>query len=123
MYVRLQTYRVDPGSRRRQGVFIASGDLPEEATPDPWAEEEMTRICRWFNHHLPVPPRKAFESDRAICWFRRGADRYVTRLWPLAALLRECGVPVELVTIRHPGTLTYQDHAQVVAIPPRGWGL
>ena len=119
MFVRLQTYRIDPLSHRRQGVFVASGCFLDEAPHDFWALEEIDAICRWFNTHLPIPPRKAFESDRAICWFRHEANKYVRRLWVLVSLLRECDVDAELVTIRQPGAITYQDRSQVVAIPHR----
>ena len=119
MYVRLQTYRIDPCSHFRQGVFIASGDLLEQAPAQAWMVDEIESICRWFNVHLPIPPREAFESDRAICWFRPGAVKYVRRLWALVSLLRECDVAAELVRIRQPGTITYEDRSQVVAVPHR----
>jgi hypothetical protein len=71
MYTRLQTYRVDPCSRRRQGVFIASAVLLEESSLDPWLEEEIALLRRWFNHHLPVPPGRPSRTIGPFAGFVR----------------------------------------------------
>jgi hypothetical protein len=48
-----------------------------------------------------------------ICWFTDGAREAVARAFTLAALLRECGVPVSKFATQRPGQILCGDAYQV----------
>jgi sulfur carrier protein ThiS len=60
--------------------------------------------------------RRRVRAD-GICWFTDGAREAIARAFTLAALLRECGVPVTKVATHRPGQILYRDDYQIVAKP------
>ena len=63
--------------------------------------------------NLPVPPFKQLPRD-VVCWFRDEAGEPVQRMWDIASLLKECGVPVRLLRSARPGKILYEDDYQIV---------
>lgn len=119
MFVRLVTLAADPDSGEPLGLFHASQELLAEETLDDASFEELRENIEWFERHLRVPPHEAFRQGRGICWFRPEAQPFVARLWERAHILRRYGRAVRMLQTWDPGLRTYQDEAQVVAIPPR----
>lgn len=126
MYLRFTT----PGAVTRAGVppgfFRVAHEVSRHFWPDPVAQALWIELC-WFNDHLPVPSgrhpfavraQRVWHSD-GVCWFRPEpeAREAIARAHVVAALLRDCGCPVERLTARHPGTILYRDAMQVVAKP------
>ena len=111
--------RVAPGPFRLASALCCSrGD-----TPDP-VLLALRRELDWFNEWLPVPRRfgvvaKGRKWSDGICWFRDDAREMVGHAYVLAALLAECGVPIERSWTRDPGQILYRDAFQVVAKPER----
>ncbi len=84
-------------------------------TPD-WLQDELDRALEWFNDSLPVPPfRRRDLPSTAVCWFRSDAGMVLDKMWELAVLLREDGVPVRFIRSWAPGQIIYHDELQVVA--------
>ena len=84
----------------------------------------IRRELDWFGEWLPVPRRfgvvaKGRHWSDGVCWFRDEAREMVGHAYVLAALLAECGVPVERTWTRDPGQILYRDRWQVVAKPER----
>ena len=84
----------------------------------------IRRELDWFGERLPVPRRfgvvaKGRHWSDGVCWFRDEAREMVGHAYVLAALLAECGVPVERTWTRDPGQILYRDRWQVVAKPER----
>lgn len=84
----------------------------------------LRRELDWFNEHLPIPGRfcvvaKGVEWPDGVCWFRDDAREMVAHAYTLAALIEECGVPIERTWTRDPGQVLYRDRFQVVAKPER----
>jgi len=102
------------------GPFLSLGRLRDqgrlEAHEAAWADE----IYEWFNEHLPVPPFRARAfPERALSWFVGGKNPVLRRMWELVAVLREKGVPMQMLRTSDPGAILYADDFQVVALLPR----
>jgi hypothetical protein len=124
MYVRFHS----PWAEVRRGVHFGLFG----PAYDCWYDENVPASLRaairheldWFEHHLPVPKRGVFyvKSKKrwyraGICWFVDDARGMIAHAFVLAALLRECGVPVSKVATHRPGTILYHDPYQIVAKP------
>jgi hypothetical protein len=126
MYLRFVT----PGAVTRAGVrpgfFDAAYAMRHTLWPSPIAQA-IGHELSWFGQSLPVPDGRhpfAVRAQRVwhmdgVCWFRPQAEARdaIAHAHVLAALLDECGVPVERIGTRHPGTILYRDAMQVVAKP------
>jgi hypothetical protein len=111
--------RVAPGPFRLASAlcYRRGGD------PDP-VLLALRRELDWFNEWLPIPRRfsvvaKGRKWFDGIRWFRDDAREMVGHAHVLAALLAECGVPIERSWTRDPGQILYRDAFQVVAKPER----
>jgi hypothetical protein len=111
--------RVAPGLFR-PAYCLARWD---ETRHDP-ARLAIAAELDWFEKHLPIPRRfgvraKGVYWRDGICWFRDDAREMLTHAYALAALIEECGVPIERRLTRNPGQVLYRDDWQVVAKPER----
>jgi hypothetical protein len=76
-----------------------------------WLEETYA----WFNENLPTPPFKSSKWPRnAASWFKDDAAEPVRKMWEIAALLKQHGVPVRMLRSAHPGKILYEDAFQIV---------
>jgi hypothetical protein len=126
MFVRFHT----PWAQVRRGVHYGLFGPAYAATRSSRVPEVLRLAVRheldWFEYHLPVPGRRAFcvKSRKVwrpdgICWFVDDAGEMIARAFALAALVRECGLPVSKVATRRPGQVLYRDAYQIVAKPDR----
>jgi hypothetical protein len=115
MYTRFVLGQVYLPRRQRMGIFRAGNEIK---LPKP-CRAHYREDCDWFNRELPAPPKKAFSSDRGICWFKPAAVRFIRRLQSLAVVYRSHGIRVWQVYNRDPGLLTWEDEHQIVAVPRR----
>ena len=111
--------RVAPGPFRLAYEVCRWGD--SDGNP---VIEAIRHELEWFCAWLPAPRRfgvmaRGREWYDGICWFRDEAREMVGHAYVLAALLAECGVPVERSWTRDPGQILYRDRWQVVAKPER----
>jgi hypothetical protein len=76
-----------------------------------WLEE----VYKWFNDNLPAPPFSSGSWPRdAVCWFKDDARDAIRKMWEIASLLKEHGVPVRMLRSANPGKILYQDPYQIV---------
>ena len=75
----------------------------------------LEEVHIWFNATLPVPPFSSSSWSRdAVTWFRDDAGEAIKKMWEIASLLKEHGIPVRLLRSANPGKILYQDPYQVV---------
>ena len=123
-FIRFAIGKLDPNSRREQGVFHALGDLRDGSRLH-WYEIELAAELReWFNEHLERPSRFSTSrgstygaQNRAISWFRDSAVRHIAKIREMVAILEAHDVKVEMLKTERPGYVVYEDEFQVVAEP------
>lgn len=97
------------------GIFTEARLLRDRGELTHEEEGRLAELYEWFNEHVPVPP---FSTGRirgdVVAWFKHDAGDPVTKMWNLAALLREHGVEVRLLRSMNPGRVVYEDQVQVV---------
>ena len=120
MFIRFVVTRRDGKSGSLRGVIRAAHDLLCEGDLLRHEEETVNGAFDWLNRNLPIPPALSRPGGgNAISWFRASANDPISRMWDLVAVLREHGVPVEVVKTDNPGRVIYEDEWQVVATPLR----
>jgi hypothetical protein len=76
-----------------------------------WLEEAYV----WFSANLPVPPFSSGNWPRdAVSWFRDDAAEPIKKMWEIASLLKQHGVPIRMLRSANPGKILYQDASQIV---------
>jgi hypothetical protein len=76
-----------------------------------WLEETYA----WFNANLPCPPFSSSNWPKdVVSWFRDDAGEPIKRMWEIAHLLREHGIPVRMLRSASPGKVFYEDDYQIV---------
>lgn len=124
MYLRFTVPGTVTRARVAPGLFRIAGYLWCERNEDTPTLFALRRELDWFDEWLPVPDRFSVRARHrhwsdGICWFRDEAREVVGHAYTLAALIEECGVPIERNWTRHPGQILYRDRWQVVAKPER----
>jgi len=126
MYVRFVTQRIDPDSRRAQGLFQAAYALKDEGL---LADHEVTwflEVVGWFERHLKIP--KEFdlrgagtdhERQRTLFWFKQDAHEHVQRMQQVGVMLGHHGIATRMLRSALPGRIIYQDDHQIGAVPFR----
>lgn len=123
MYVRFVT--PERGGRGAHlGPFRAAYAFAEDDCVCAALREALSIEIAWFRAELPVPPWRAFKvksrggwRDDGLCWFVDDAREMIAHAFVLAALLRDCGLPVVKLATRSPGQILYRDAWQIVAKP------
>ncbi len=118
MYIRLVTSQTDPDSHVEAGVFQFAYALAKGGSLEIYEERHLKEILVWFEKNLPLPDRSRLD-ERAIFWFKGGADECARRIWDLAGIVEGHGLATELVKTTRPGYVVYEDDYQVAAIPFR----
>ncbi|MGL4512524.1 MAG: hypothetical protein ACRCT8_05485 [Lacipirellulaceae bacterium] len=122
VYLRFVVPWRDDWSGRRQGVFATayrirgSGELPLAH------HHELTDALGWLDTRLAVPRRftrgrRGHARGTAICWAKAEATKVVASLRRVAWVLRDHGVPTEVIATARPGYVVYEDPHQVAAVP------
>ena len=105
------------GQRHKEltGIIAEARLLREQGELTVEEEDRLEAMYDWFNGHVPVPPfsEGRFPSD-AVAWFKHDAGEAVTKMWDVAALLREHGIGVRMLRSTNPGRVVYEDQVQVL---------
>ena len=129
MYVRFTARSADRNVVTRlhvaPGFFGAAYDLWYNRHIDDTVLLAIRQELDWFNDWLPAPRRLTVKArgrlwHDGVCWFRDDARDMLVHANALAALIADCGVPVDRCWTRDPGQILYRDRWQVVAKPERG---
>ena len=106
------------------GIFHAAYRLHDRGLLSAEEQARCDGILNWFNDHLPFPNRFSRSKRRnacgkAVCWFKDGADRHISKVRELVTLLGRHDVRVEMLWTDRPGYVVYEDRYQVAAVPFR----
>lgn len=120
MYLRFALPKKCVRSPSCEGVFTVCYALLEEDQFAPYEQEQVRRLLDWFERCLPAPEcLENLEYTRALCWFKSSAHGHLEAMWELVAVLDARDVPIDILKTRRPGTIVYQDHWQIAAVPHR----
>ncbi|HEY1341805.1 MAG TPA: hypothetical protein VGF59_30040 [Bryobacteraceae bacterium] len=115
MFIRFVAGLEGEGHRSLTGIITEARLLREQGGLDEYQSERLEELYTWFNDHVPCPPfSSAGWIEDAVAWFKDDAGPAIAKMWELAALLRECGVPVRMLRSASPGKILYEDSHQVV---------
>ena len=120
-YVRFVCFRLIEGQRQRLGLFQALDEARECDSAPAWALRQIGEVYGWFSDNLTVP--KDFtqtwggQGRPGLSWFKPAATEHIKQMHQLRLAMQECGVQIEIITTRNPGTTIWQDENQLVADP------
>ena len=123
VYVRFVCFRLVEGQRQRLGLFQALEEAKDCDFAPAWALQSIGETYGWFKENLAVP--KHFEQTYGgrgrpgLSWFKPIATEHIKQMHQLKLAVEECGVHVEILTTRDPGSIIWQDQHQLVADPGR----
>lgn len=113
-YIRFVCFQSVAGQRNRLGLFQALDDARESPIAPDWALREIGELYGWFKENLAVP--KTFgRGQQGLSWFKPVATEHIANMHRLKLALEACGVHVEILTTRDPGTVIWQDRHQLIA--------
>ena len=121
VYVRFVCFRLVEGQRQRLGLFQALEQARDCDFAPQWALRVIGNASGWFNENLTVPEH--FEQTYGghgrpgLSWFKPVATEHIKQMHQLKLAVEECGVHVEVLTTRDPGSTIWQDDHQLVADP------
>ena len=121
IYVRFVCFRLVEGQRQRLGLFQALEKAKDCDFAPSWALRAIGETYGWFKANLAVPER--FEQNYGgrgrpgLSWFKPLATEHIKHMHQLKLAVEECGVHVDIITTRDPGSVIWQDAHQLVADP------
>lgn len=122
MFIRFATLKIDSDSQQEEGVFTAAGTLVDEGYLPDYELEQLKALLRWFSDNLEAPTRftrsnRPNSPGKAICWIKALATTHIEKLWEIARILENNGVPTRMIKTDRPGYVVYEDKFQVAAEP------
>lgn len=121
IYIRFVCFRLVEGQRQRLGIFQALDEARDCDFAPPWALRQIGETYGWFKENLAVPSH--FEKTwggrgrPGLSWFKPIAIEHIKQMHQLKLAVEECGLHVEILTTRDPGSIIWQDKYQLVADP------
>ena len=121
MYLRSRTSFVDDDGYTSHGVFQAASYLLYGGTMYYHDEQRLNELWHWFRHNLraPMPYKQGGHTQHIICWFKPTAHQHIQKMYEMAGILEEYGLPVTQVISPRPGYILYEDDHQVAVAPFR----
>ena len=122
MFVRFVVHRLDPDSGVRAGIFQATYELRGSRQTAEYDDARLTEALVWFSENLRKPnrfsrSRRPHRQAQAISWFKAGAREHLSKAREMQAILESYGRSVEMITVRRPGYVVYEDEFQATAYP------
>lgn len=122
VYIRFVCYQSVASQRQRLGLFQALDEARECALAPSWALREVGELSGWFKDNLAVPGQFSRggwkgQGQPGLSWFKPIATDHIRQMHRLRLALEACGVHVDILTTRDPGTVIWQDEHQLVAEP------
>ncbi len=113
MFIRFVVGADGDHHRSLTGIITEARIRRDHSDLDEHQSARLEDAYEWLNEHLPVPPFQRLPPD-AVGWFKDEATDCIQKMWEIAYLLRECGVPVRLLRSANPGTVVYEDDYQIL---------
>ena len=123
VYVRFVCFRLVDGQKQRLGLFQALDEARDCDFAPAWALRQIGELYGWFNDNLKVPVhfKKTYggQGRPGLSWFKPYATEHLRQMHQLKIAVEECGLHVEILRTRDPGSVIWQDEHQLVADPGR----
>jgi len=79
-------------------------------------------LTGWFNTYLEKPDRFSNAKNKnaapvALSWFKDSAKEHIEKMYELKEILMKYELIIEIVAIKNPGYIVYEDEYQISAIP------
>ena len=87
------------------------------------AETDIRAITSWFKENLPIPTKfskkknSGHKNTNGLSWFKPEENLAVKKMWELKSILEDHGYYIDVVKVKNPGKIVYEDKLQVVAEP------
>lgn len=125
MYLRFVLPTTNAESGVNEGVFAAAYDLRENGGVSGTSLEELSALLSWFSANLVIPKRfnrtkskgHYRRSTKGISWFKPSATEHLSKMHRIVAILEDNGHHPNMIKIKNPGYIVYEDEFQVVAEP------
>jgi hypothetical protein len=115
MYIRFVVGHDGEDHRSLTGLIAEARLLRDRDDLDQYQIAWLEDTYDWFNEYLPCPPFSSSTWPRdAVSWFKDDAGESIRRMWELAALLQQHGIPVRMLRSANPGKILYEDAFQIV---------
>lgn len=115
MFIRFVVGHDAEHHRSLTGIITEARLLRDKGRLDDYAKAQLEEAYTWLNANLPVPPFKASNWPRdAVTWFKDEAGAPLAKMWEIASLPKEHGIPIRMLRSKRPGTVLYEDAYQVV---------
>lgn len=120
MYIRFVVGAENEDPRDMHGPFTEAERLREEGLLAPYEEELVIAVFDKFNQELPCPPWLSSDWPYdSISWFKVSAQKFVSEMYNLVAILEERGIQVRVLKSQSLFKVFYEDEFQVVALDKR----
>ena len=115
MFIRFVVGGDGEHQRSLTGIITEARLLRDKGGLDQYQISWLEEAYAWFNANVPVSPFSSSNWPRdAVTWFRDDAGEPIQRMWDIASLLKEHGVPVRMLRSVSPGKVLYEDSYQIV---------
>ena len=99
------------------GPFTEAKILRDSQLLHGFEVDRINEIFLWFNEQLPCPPfEQSSWPKNAVTWFKTSAQKFISRMYDIQAILNEHGIQVRTVKTGSPGKILYEDEYQIVAV-------
>jgi hypothetical protein len=115
MFIRFVVGLDDENHRSLTGLITEARLLRDRGRLDQLQVSWLEETYAWLNANVPVPPFKSNKWPRdAVTWFKDDAGEPIKRMWEIASLLKQHGIPVRMLRSANPGKLLYEDSCQIL---------
>lgn len=123
MYLRFITAETDYRTGRMKGIFTLTYELLREGQLSANDEAPVRELLRWFEQNLGVPTKfskkrnVSHKNTHGLSWIKPEASEAIEKFWALKGYLEQAGYHIDVLKVKNPGKIVYQDKMQLVAEP------
>jgi hypothetical protein len=118
MFVRFTVRGLNDESDAPVGIFHAVRYLRDDGLLTGDQEDIANEVFDWLYDHLDAPAEGVLKANpEAVSWFRATATTHIACAERLIPIVEHHGYRVVTTRLLNPGTVVYDDAAQVLALP------
>ena len=118
MYIRFQGRIKNERADSYLGIFQLAFQLRDKIDLEKHYEIQLIENLAWLKENLKSPkPLREDQNFRALSWFKPEAQKPLTKIRAIVAILQEHGYVIDVLKTSDPGVIIYEDGWQVVAKP------
>ncbi|WP_448700927.1 hypothetical protein ACFGVR_02570 [Mucilaginibacter sp. AW1-3] len=122
MYIRFITQFINENNETEYGIFNAIDYAIDHSLTQDEDVIKLKEIRKWFSTYLKKPDRFSNAKNKnpasvSLSWFKHSAEIDIGKMYEVKDILAKYDLTIEVVTIKNPGYIVYEDEHQVSAIP------